>query len=86
MSNYQQASNKPNTGALFKNEQKKVENSPDYMGRVNINGHEMYLSGWIKVSQAGKTYMSLSLTEPSQSKPGQNQSQMTQSQSRTPFF
>ena len=78
--NNQVNKNKPNTGALFRNEQKKGQNSPDYMGRVNINGHEMYLSGWMKTSKGGKPYMSLSLTEPPTQQQGQAPAPQQQAQ------
>ena len=30
-----------NTGAIFKNDNKKAENHPDYKGKVNVNGKDM---------------------------------------------
>ena len=52
-----------NTGAIFKNDNKKAENHPDYKGKVNVNGKEMEVAGWIKEGKNG-TYISLSFKEP----------------------
>ena len=51
---------KDNSGALFKNDRKETDNHPDYNGNVTIGGEDYWISGWIKKSAAGKTYMSLS--------------------------
>tara|TARA_R110002020_G_scaffold200357_8_gene402538 strand:+ start:4306 stop:4533 length:228 start_codon:yes stop_codon:yes gene_type:complete len=51
---------KDNQGALFRNEDKKSENHPDYSGTVTIGGKEMWISGWINESKSGKQYMKLS--------------------------
>lgn len=53
---------KENNGVLFKNEKKNSEKSPDYEGRINVNGKDYRLSAWIKESKAGKKYMSLSVS------------------------
>lgn len=50
-----------NRGALFINERKRNERSPDYTGRIDIDGTEYWLSGWKQKSRAGKTFLSLSL-------------------------
>lgn len=42
-----------NGGALFKNDDKKSEKSPDYFGPLNIAGTDYYVSGWIKTSKNG---------------------------------
>ena len=47
-------------GALFKNDKQGVETRPDYTGTAKIWDKEFFLSAWIKKSQSGKTYMSLS--------------------------
>lgn len=56
-----------NTGALFKNDDKASEKHPDYKGSINVNGEEFWLASWLKVSKAGKKYMSLSV-EPKDAK------------------
>jgi uncharacterized protein (DUF736 family) len=50
-----------NTGALFKNADKKTDKHPDYTGSINIEGVEYWLSSWIKVSQKGAKFMSLAV-------------------------
>lgn len=55
--------NKPGTGALFKSQHKKTKKHPDYVGRINIDGVDHWLSAWVKKSQAGDVYMSLSMGE-----------------------
>lgn len=51
-----------NRGALFKNDRKESENQPDYKGKLNVNGTDMWISAWIKEGKSGK-FMSLSVSE-----------------------
>lgn len=53
-----------NTGALFKNKDKKTPNQPDYKGNVTIEGKKYLASGWIKQAPGKDDYISLSLTDP----------------------
>ena len=48
--------NKTNTGAIFKNTNKKADNHPDYKGKVNVNGKEMEVALWLKEGKAGKYF------------------------------
>ena len=57
--------NKDNSGALFKEEEKKSEKHPDYKGNCLVNGERTYIAAWINESQGGKKYMSLSFSVPS---------------------
>jgi hypothetical protein len=50
---------RPGSGILFKNDRKQTDSSPDYKGKININGIEYQLSAWIKEGAKGK-FMSLS--------------------------
>jgi uncharacterized protein (DUF736 family) len=50
-----------NSGALFKNEDKKSDKHPDYRGQLDVEGEEYWVSAWIKTSKAGRKYMSLSI-------------------------
>ena len=51
-----------NRGAIFKNEDKQQDNHPDYKGSLNVNGVDMWVSGWLKTSEkTGKKFMSLSV-------------------------
>jgi hypothetical protein len=51
-----------NRGSLFKNEEKTQDNFPDYKGSLNVNGVDLWISGWLKTSEkTGKKFMSLSV-------------------------
>ncbi len=51
-----------NRGTLYRNENKKEENHPDYSGSINVGGKDYWLSGWIKESKKdGKKFFSLSV-------------------------
>ena len=50
-----------NSGALFKNKDKKTDNHPDYRGSINVNGQEFWISSWLKTAKSGEKYMSLSV-------------------------
>jgi uncharacterized protein (DUF736 family) len=56
--------NKPNSGAIFKNDKKTSANQPDYRGKVNVNGKEMEIALWVRTSSAGNSYFSASFSEP----------------------
>ena len=53
-----------NTGAIFKNENKKAENHPDYKGKVLVNDKEMEIALWVKTSAKGLKFFSVSFSEP----------------------
>jgi uncharacterized protein (DUF736 family) len=53
-----------NTGAIFKNDNKKADNHPDYKGKVNVNGKDMEVALWLKTSAKGVKFMSASFSEP----------------------
>jgi len=55
--------NKLNTGAIFKNTNKKADNHPDYKGKVNVNGKEMDVALWVKQGKNG-SFFSASFSEP----------------------
>lgn len=59
-----------NRGVLFKNDKQGNENRPDYKGSINVNGQELWLSAWLKTSQAGNKFMSLSV-QPKEQQQGQ---------------
>jgi uncharacterized protein (DUF736 family) len=53
-----------NSGAIFRNEKKQTESHPDYTGSINVNGVDMWVSGWLKTSEkTGKKFMSLSVKD-----------------------
>lgn len=55
---------KDNSGVIFRNEKKTSENHPDYRGEINVNGHYLEISLWVKTSKDGKKYFSAALSEP----------------------
>jgi len=48
-----------NTGTLFVNDKGDNDKRPDRKGKINIEGVEYKLSGWLKTSKAGTTFLSL---------------------------
>lgn len=50
-----------NRGALFRNNRKEQDSHPDHTGSINIDGKEYYLNAWIKTSQNGNKFFSLSV-------------------------
>ena len=59
-----------NSGYISQNK-KKQGNQPDYRGKLNVNGQEWELAGWIKQGDKGQ-YLSLKVSEPYQ-KPAQDE-------------
>ena len=53
-----------NRGVLFKNDRKETERQPDYTGKINVKGTEQRLAGWIRQSKAGKSFLSISVSDP----------------------
>jgi hypothetical protein len=53
---------KPGTGALFKNDRKEKDHQPDYKGSLTLpDGSTMQLGGWISEGKNGK-YLSLKIS------------------------
>lgn len=52
-----------NRGVLFREQEKKSDKSPDYTGKLDVDGKEYRLAGWIKDGQRGK-FLSLAISEP----------------------
>jgi hypothetical protein len=51
---------KPNTGSIFRNENKETETSRDYNGSCKINEPgEYWISAWINKPEGKKPYLSL---------------------------
>lgn len=51
----------PSVGYLYPND-KKTERSPDWRGKVSVNGKDFYMSGWNKTKD-GKDMITVSITE-----------------------
>lgn len=62
-----------NKGALFGNDSKREgKKDPDLQGKLNIGGHDHWISGWFHVYEKEgqkKKYISLSLGEAVEKKP-----------------
>ena len=52
-----------NRGVLFTNDRKESDKHPDWKGRLNINGVDHWVDGWIKQGARGE-FISLSLGKP----------------------
>lgn len=50
-----------NRGVIFVNDRKEREGQPDRSGSINVEGVEYFLDGWIKTSESGRQFMSLSV-------------------------
>lgn len=50
------ATQREDSGVLFKNDFKKADNQPDYRGECNIGGVIYDQSAWIKEGQKGKFF------------------------------
>ena len=72
-----------NSGVLFANQYKEQGDSrPDFVGNINVDGNQFNLAGWKNVSQGGKRYISVKVSEDTQE--GQ-QEQKKQSEEELPF-
>jgi hypothetical protein len=63
-----------NRGVLFRNQRKQSgDNKPDYTGKLDVNGEEVFISGWVKEvkngERAGEKFLSLAIQNKSQTNP-----------------
>ncbi len=49
-----------NKGALFKNNRREKDTHPEYNGTINVEGHDYWISAWVKEGKSGK-FFSLSV-------------------------
>lgn len=49
-----------NRGTLGKNKRREKDSHPEYTGKLNVDGKEYWLSGWVKESD-GEKFFSLSV-------------------------
>ena len=64
MSNYDNT----NTGILFKNDIGDNPKRPAYKGKIDINGTEYQLAGWLREGKSGK-FISLKIDDKATAKP-----------------
>ena len=69
---------KDNTGSLWQNDKKEKDSHPDRTGSITVDGKEYWINGWLKKTQEGKPWLSLSV------KPKQVQAPAPQPQRRSP--
>jgi len=77
-----------NRGAIFKNDDKQQDNHPDYKGSLNVNGVDLWVSGWLKTSEkTGKKFLSLSVKPKDEkaSKPATKQQKSVEFDDDVPF-
>lgn len=55
---------KNNSGAIFKNDKKTSKKSPDYNGKIVVDGKEKQIALWLKTSDKGVKYFSVAISEP----------------------
>jgi len=71
---------KPNSGSLFRNEEKKSDTHAEYKGSAMIDGVEYWMDGWVNEiksgEKAGKKYFNLKF------KPKEHRSQQSRGASR----
>ena len=54
-----------NRGVLFRNESVTPENKQPYMtGKLNVEGKDLQIAGWMQESKSGKKFISLKVQEP----------------------
>ena len=54
-----------NKGVLFRNETANEENKQPYMtGKLNVEGKDFQIAGWMTESKGGKKFLSLKVQEP----------------------
>jgi len=60
---------KPGQGIIFKNEQKKADNHPDYSGNfTDPQGKKWQVALWVKEGKKGK-FFSMGVSEPREQEP-----------------
>lgn len=72
-----------NSGVLFTNNNKTEDKHPNYKGKININGVDYDLAGWVKEGKNGQ-FLSLKVSAPFKPEP-QNTSEKIANSSGLPF-
>ena len=55
-----------NSGALFRERDRKSDRAPEYTGKAMIGGKEYRVAAWIKEGRSGQKFFSLAFEEPRQ--------------------
>lgn len=50
-----------NRGTLGKAKNRPQDNSPEYTGKINVDGKDYWLSGWVKTGTDGSRFFSLAV-------------------------
>ena len=54
-----------NKGVLFRDNDKPADSKkPDYTGKLNVEGKDFRIAGWIRESKTGTKFLSLAVSEP----------------------
>lgn len=56
------AYDKTNRGAIWKNDDKREDNHPDFKGSINVNGQEFWVSAWKRKEGAASKAPALSFS------------------------
>ena len=62
---------KDNSGSIWVNDRKEQDTHPDRTGSAKIGGVDYWVNGWLRKTNDGKPYLSLSF-KPKQDKPAAN--------------
>src|SRR5262245_18594540 len=62
---------KDNSGSVWVNDRKEQDTHPDRTGSAKIDGVDYWVNGWLRKTNDGKPYLSLSF-KPKQDKPAAN--------------
>jgi hypothetical protein len=60
---------KPGYGYIFRNQYRDNPKSPEFQGKLNIDGEEREISLWVKEDKNGKKFFSAKLKEAEKVKP-----------------
>jgi uncharacterized protein (DUF736 family) len=53
-----------NRGVLFNEQVKNKENSPDWTGKLDVEGKEYRIAAWERTTKTGQPILSLAISEP----------------------
>lgn len=75
-----------NRGAIWKNDDKREDNHPDFKGSINVDGREYWVSAWKRKEGAAAKAPALSFSvKPKEAQPQQSISERAMPKSRAPL-